>query len=691
MKTPFLGLIMIVKNESHIICEVLESIVPFIDTFVISDTGSTDNTVEVILNFFKKHDITGHIIHNDWVDFGTNRTYALQHAYDKMQFGFVMDADDLLMTSIKTKSEFQNLLNKSYDGFKIKITDNDDKMFYWRLQIFNMKKKWIYEGVLHEYPTIKNKFVKNIGELDIKINSRRLGDRNKMDPIEKYKKDAMVLKNALDKDPMNVRYMFYLAQSYRDCRMFENSVDWYQKRADFGGWYEEVFFSLYQIGRMYLFELKDENKGIHYCIKAFKFHSKRTESINILVLYYTNDKRYEIAYPYSLKIKDIEMPKDDGLFLESEYYNFKTRFNHILLSLLNSKEIEQPDFSIYPLEYHPTIRDVLLLSKVPVLIGSGTLVKFPKDLVPTNPNPKETRHKYYRVFNPSVAKNDKDEIWINVRCTNFNDHYWSMDKNEIVNTENFLCTIDLSKIYKMHDDSNFKLINYARVRGYEDIRLFFYNHHWCFLANNDEIPNKSQKPQMVFGRLASEPHSDNQWNIEYVVLLQYPYQKECEKNWVPLVTNSGELQIVYSTHPLIILKPDVSTGFCEIILEKNWKVNLTFPYFPATIRNSSPYISFDNGWLSLCHVVYFIKEFNHQRVYYSVFVYFSNDFKHVKYSNIFHIEKTIIEFINGIIVVPNTDEDVMISYSLNDSIPKHHVFTKQFILEQLNYSHQNTT
>lgn len=47
---------MIVKNESCIIEDTLKKLVSKIkfDTFIISDTGSTDNTVFLIENFFKK-------------------------------------------------------------------------------------------------------------------------------------------------------------------------------------------------------------------------------------------------------------------------------------------------------------------------------------------------------------------------------------------------------------------------------------------------------------------------------------------------------------------------------------------------------------------------------------------------------------------------------------------------------------
>ena len=70
---PKIVLNMIVKNESKIICRLLESVYKIIDAYCICDTGSTDNTVQVIEDFFKKinkknkkmkkkHEIKGQIL-----------------------------------------------------------------------------------------------------------------------------------------------------------------------------------------------------------------------------------------------------------------------------------------------------------------------------------------------------------------------------------------------------------------------------------------------------------------------------------------------------------------------------------------------------------------------------------------------------------------------------------------------------
>jgi len=93
---PNLCLNMIVKDESHIIVDTLKKLLNKIkfDYWVISDTGSTDNTKELIVDFFKKHNIKGELFEDKWEDFGYNRSKALEHAYNKSKYVLIFDADD---------------------------------------------------------------------------------------------------------------------------------------------------------------------------------------------------------------------------------------------------------------------------------------------------------------------------------------------------------------------------------------------------------------------------------------------------------------------------------------------------------------------------------------------------------------------------------------------------------------------
>ncbi len=83
---------MIVKNEAHVIERALASVKPFIDYWVIVDTGSTDGTQEVIKAYFQ--DIPGELYERPWKNFGYNRTEALELARNKGDYLVIVDADD---------------------------------------------------------------------------------------------------------------------------------------------------------------------------------------------------------------------------------------------------------------------------------------------------------------------------------------------------------------------------------------------------------------------------------------------------------------------------------------------------------------------------------------------------------------------------------------------------------------------
>ena len=201
---PTICLNMIVKNESHIIHELVASVAPLIDSWVIVDTGSTDGTQDLLRRLMAERGIPGELHERPWRNFGHNRSEAIALAQGHADYILVMDADDVIEGTV----DFSRL---SHDTYTMRFHDG---ITYWRRQLFRNGVPWHYVGVLHEVAMCDVPFTQAHLEGDYRIVSRRLGARNQ-DP-EKYARDAEILLAEVNRNPTDSRSIFYLAQSYRD-------------------------------------------------------------------------------------------------------------------------------------------------------------------------------------------------------------------------------------------------------------------------------------------------------------------------------------------------------------------------------------------------------------------------------------------------------------------------------------------
>lgn len=291
---------MIVKNESHIIQDTLSKLlnkVPF-DYWVISDTGSTDNTQQMIIDFFKEKNIQGELFQDAWQDFGYNRTKALEHAFGKSEYVIIFDADDEICGNFILPS-------LTSDSYQIQFGDANGTS-YLRTQIINNNKRWKYVGVLHEYITCidpVNGFELISG--DYYTVSGRTSNRNS--DKDKYLKDALILEEAYSdafqkKDDICNRYAFYCANSYNDCGRREDAIRWYKKTLDGNNWNQEKYISCLNLYHSYN-ALNQKELGMFYLVKAFSYDNQRAECVYELVSYYCANNMNEIAYGYYSIVK----------------------------------------------------------------------------------------------------------------------------------------------------------------------------------------------------------------------------------------------------------------------------------------------------------------------------------------------------------------------------------------------------
>jgi glycosyltransferase involved in cell wall biosynthesis len=63
---------MIVKNEAKVLPRLFRSVKDYIDYYVIVDTGSTDQTIDLIQREMSAYGIEGEVHQREWVNFGVN-------------------------------------------------------------------------------------------------------------------------------------------------------------------------------------------------------------------------------------------------------------------------------------------------------------------------------------------------------------------------------------------------------------------------------------------------------------------------------------------------------------------------------------------------------------------------------------------------------------------------------------------
>ena len=331
---------MIVKNESHIIAETLRCLLANISFqyWVICDTGSTDGTQDIIRKCLKN--VPGELHEVPWVNFGTNRTQVLDLAREKADYSFMFDADDTIQNArIPVPPEMTT------DIYVLRFKVGDFTFF--RPFIFSNRRRWKYVGVLHEYieacddgppPT------RTAIHGDYVCLAQCKGARSS-DP-HKFYKDAITLSNAYEaeKNPgLCARYAFYCANSYRDCKMVKESVQWYETALRLDGWHQEKYVACRHIYEAHK-ELGHAEHGLYALVESFRYDRDRVECANILINHYLMKGMYEVAYKYFELVNPNfdEVDLSNKLFTQSNQITFFFPYSVIIVA----DHVKKPELGI---------------------------------------------------------------------------------------------------------------------------------------------------------------------------------------------------------------------------------------------------------------------------------------------------------------------------------------------------------
>ncbi|GFH35906.1 glycosyltransferase [Streptomyces pacificus] len=307
--TQSVCLCMIVKNESGVIERCLRSVRHLVSYWVISDTGSTDGTQELVRRALEG--IPGELHEEPWVNFGHNRSRNIAHAHRKADYLLLLDADLV----IRQDGPLPPLTHASY------MLRHEGDTEYRIKRLVRGDIPWRYEGVTHEYLTTDEPADQQNLDALVVVDHADGGSRH-----DKFARDARLLSAELKRDPGNSRTVFYLAQTMRDLGRVEEAAALYERRAGMGGWPEEVYYALLQVG-----VLKADNGdwpgGMDALVRAWEARPQRLEAAYELASRLRCMGCHHAAYAFARGGVGRTAP-DDLLFVQPWVYRWGLLFEY---------------------------------------------------------------------------------------------------------------------------------------------------------------------------------------------------------------------------------------------------------------------------------------------------------------------------------------------------------------------------
>lgn len=658
--TPKVCLNMIVKNESKVILRLLQSVLPLIDGYCICDTGSTDNTIEIIETFMKENKKTGVIVREPFRDFGYNRTHALNEAakVPNMDYLLLLDADMILTGSaLKDPQAFKKtLVSDVYH-----LCQGSPEYYYKNVRIMRNYKGYSYWGVTHEY--VKTPEGTNYTLIDIdKLFIEDIGDGGAK--TDKFERDIRLLSKGLEENPNNDRYTFYLANSLRDAGRIQEAIDTFRKRVDIGGWIEECWHSLYSIGKCYM-TLGEDAKAISAWVEAYEYHPKRIESLYEIVHYYRLRGKNRTAYMYYVMARKSDEtwgPSTEYLFLQKDVYDYKLDYEFSILGYYaNDFQYSLIDSCMKVLKYQrlPDSTATNLLSNYKFYskrisqINTSTLTAQQQTILQSATESLGiTANGTFVKSTPSLIRRGNHLI-VNVRYVNYRiDDNGNYINKENITTRNAIAVLDISKpIWKIIQE--FELVydtsKDAYYIGLEDIRLSIRDNDIVYNANRG-LPNGSMTVETGKISLDNESTKGAKW------LTMKDAYRSLEKNWV-LCPNG---KMVYHWNPNIIIGDIVENEFIK-------DVETPVPYFFRFLRGSTNGIEIKNEIWFICHAV----SYEDRRYYYHIIVVLDPvTYALKRYTPLFTFEGCHVEYTLGAVYMEESDQ-LLIGYSLYDKETKY--------------------
>lgn len=663
---------MIVRNEGERIERALKSVAPFIQSWIIVDTGSTDDTKDRITKFFREWGIPGEIRDVEFKDFSQARNAALDWAR-RLSFAYtpthllLMDADMELVVGDKEK------FLGDYDDISYEMMQKAGNTTYPNSRILVAVGDYHYVGVTHEYLDAPS-----TGLIPEEV-AHFIDHADGSNRGRKYLRDIRLLKKGVQDEPTNARYFYYLAQSYRDAGKHAEAAKWYKRRVMAGGWDEEVWQA--QLGYAHALKALGDVAGfIREVLVAYNLRPRRAEAMYDLAHYLREADLPVAAFAAAEAVEHLPKP-DDKLFVNDFVYaaGIKEELSITGFYVPGKKDkgrkvtdelslTRSPYGAVTNVArnnqywYLPSLAEVAPSFRTRVIPFTP-----PDDLTPLNPSVCQYHGRYLVNVRAVNYRIDADGRYI-IKATD-----GTANAENPIDTRNFI--LDLGHdpetptqpgVQECYRPGNLP-VEFPLVTGFEDVRIFERGTALWSSACVRQLAADGQCEQVLSRVVKSDG--------EVPAISPYGYMhsdplrilrehRGTEKNWAPILSEY-QLQPAQE-HQLFMWRPG------HVIDQRGTFVHQhEDPCFVDNLSGSSQVLPWwpddkncEARWLAVVHTSACLPN-SHLRYYHHRFIEYTRDFRVARVSYPFVFHDRTIEFCAGMCWWPGQDR-LVLSYGVKD-------------------------
>ena len=311
-----LSLCVICKNEEKNIVNLLESLKgPLFDEIVITDTGSTDKTLEILQNYKSSNTFKSFKIeYFKWIDdFSAARNYC----FSKATTSYIMwtDSDDIIKPEDYTKLvELKQRLHEA-DTWLLKYEYAHDEFgksvcSFFRERILNRSLNVQWQDPIHEYLPL----VGRIRKENIEIHHYKQHCSSE--------RNIKILEKSVQKDPTNARITYYLGKEYLDNNQSDQGRDTLEKYIMMpDAWIENKYTAFLKLSEYY------SRHGNYVKAKELSLAAINLEPLKANAYCYTGDlsfceKNWAEAIHWYKIASNMPRPENALDLIEPKYYTW---------------------------------------------------------------------------------------------------------------------------------------------------------------------------------------------------------------------------------------------------------------------------------------------------------------------------------------------------------------------------------